>query len=252
MCSDMTHPSAAVAMVLELRGQGLGARRISTRTGIPISTVTDWLRGRVPEPQASDPSRACPRCFSVDDLPVADYIHLFGLYLGDGCISAHPRGVYKLRIKLDVRYPQIIASCERSMRAVMPRNRVSSISQEGSWTEVYAYSQHWPCLFPQHGPGRKHRREIEIPDWQIPLVKQAPEQFLRGLIESDGCRFENTGRNGWRAPRYSFSNRSEDIRSLFCWGCELLGLHWTEAPYTIYVSRKADVARMDEFIGPKR
>jgi hypothetical protein len=248
----MTHPSMAVAEVLKLRGDGLGARRISARTGIPISTVAEWLRGRVPAPPSADPSRSCPRCVSVEDLPVEHYVHLFGLYLGDGCISDHARGVHKLRIKLDVRYPEIIASCERAMQAVMPGNRVSRVSREGSWTEVYAYSQHWPRLFPQHGPGRKHKREIEIHSWQIPLVAQAPDQFLRGLIESDGCRFENTGRNGWRAPRYSFSNRSEDIRILFCWACELLELRWTETRYTIYVSRKADVARMDEFIGPKR
>jgi hypothetical protein len=38
---------------------------------------------------------------------------------------------------------------------------------------------------------------------------------------------------------------------LFCWACELLDLRWTESKHTIYVSRKADVARMDEFIGPK-
>jgi hypothetical protein len=36
-----------------------------------------------------------------------------------------------------------------------------------------------------------------IPNWQVELVKRAPEQFLRGLIQSDGCRFENTGRDGW-------------------------------------------------------
>ena len=89
-------------------------------------------------------------------------------------------------------------------------------------------------------------------DWQVRLVMQAPEDFVRGLVHSDGCRFENTGRAGWRAPRYSFSNKSDDIIALFCWGCELLGLRWTEAGNTIYVSRKADVARMDEFIGPKR
>ena len=83
------------------------------------------------------------------------------------------------------------------------------------------------------------------------LIVAWPEEFLRGLIHSDGCRFENTGRDGWRAARYGFSNRSDDIIALFCWACELLDLRWTESGYTIYVSRKADVARMDEFIGPK-
>ncbi|MEA2496320.1 MAG: hypothetical protein QOJ29_4231 [Thermoleophilaceae bacterium] len=240
----MSHSPDTVAAVLQLRQEGLGARRISARTGVPIATIAEWLRGNTPQQPT-----ACPHCRRPEDLP-PEYVYLLGMYLGDGCISTHPR-TYKLRIKLDVRYPQIVAECERAMRAVMPSNRVRRLTREGSWSEVYAYSRHWPCVFPQHGLGRKHSRPIEVTNWQIPLIMAAPEQFLRGLIHSDGCRFENTGRNGWRAPRYSFSNRSEDIRILFCWVCELLGLHWTEAPHTIYVSRKADVARMDEFIGPK-
>jgi hypothetical protein len=28
--------------------------------------------------------------------------------------------------------------------------------------EVYSFSKHWPCLFPQHGPGRKHERKIQL------------------------------------------------------------------------------------------
>jgi hypothetical protein len=60
----------------------------------------------------------------------------------------------------------------------------------------------------------------------------------------------NTGRN-WKNPRYTFSNRSADIRRIFCEACDLFGVRWTEAPWTIYVSRKADVARLDAFVGPK-
>ena len=96
----------------------------------------------------------------------------------------------------------------------------------------------------------KHERAITLRPWQRSLIRSEPELFLRGLIHSDGCRAINTGTN-WRHPRYSFSNRSADILGIFTWGCDLVGLHWTEAPHTIYVSRKADVARMDEFIGPK-
>lgn len=58
-----------------------------------------------------------------------------------------------------------------------------------------------------------------------------------------------TGRN-WRSPRYSFRNRSDDIGAIFCNACDLLGAV-TTAPHTVYVSRKADVSRLDEFIGPK-
>ena len=78
------------------------------------------------------------------------------------------------------------------------------------------------------------------------------------MIQSDGHRFINTGRGGWRHPRYAFSNVSTDISSIFCAACDCLGLRWTAAfptdetkAVTMYVSRKAGVARMDEFVGPK-
>ena len=106
-------------------------------------------------------------------------------------------------------------------------------------------------MFPQHGPGRKHERRIALEDWQRRLVAKHPGQLLRGLIHSDGCRFLNTGRN-WRHPRYCFSNRSDDIRRIFCDACDLLGVRWTVAPpRTVYVSRVRDVALLDEVIGPK-
>ena len=42
------HSRAAVAEVMALRLEGLGARRIARRTGLPLATVRDWLAGRVP------------------------------------------------------------------------------------------------------------------------------------------------------------------------------------------------------------
>jgi hypothetical protein len=74
--------------------------------------------------------------------------------------------------------------------------------------------------------------------------------LLRGLIHSDGCRFVNTGRQ-WRHPRYAFSNLSPDIRLIFTNACDRLGLRWTTSGRIVYVSRKDDVASMDQFIGPK-
>jgi hypothetical protein len=45
----------------------------------------------------------------LSTLPAA-YVYLLGMYLGDGCLSSHPRDVYKLRISLDARYPGIAVS----------------------------------------------------------------------------------------------------------------------------------------------
>lgn len=82
-----------------------------------------------------------------------------------------------------------------------------------------------------------------------------PRLFLRGLIHSDGCRFVAVERKGnyvRHAVRYAFSNLSEDILQLFGQACEVVGVEYTRPSYKqIAVYRKASVARLDEFIGPK-
>src|ERR671914_2882207 len=250
-------PVEDLAAVLELRAEGLNASEIARRTSVPRATVRDWLAGRTPrrhEPGAS----SCKSCGGAEhrftELPPA-YSYLLGLYLGDGCISAHPRDVYRLRVNLDLRYPGIVDACEEAIRAISEGRKVHRLKRRSSYTgrpefthvEVSAYSKAWPCLFPQHGPGRKHHRKIELAEWQRGLVARHPQLLLRGLIHSDGCRFMNTGRK-WRHPRYSFSNRSADILNIYRDACDLMGLHWTTAGHTVYVSRKADVAVLDRFI----
>ena len=244
------HPARAVDAALALAGTGATATDISRALGIPRPTVRGWLAGALPR---SHRSRACGRCgheHNFGELP-PEYAYLLGLYLGDGCVSAHARGVYRLRVVLDARYPGIIETTAGAMRRVR-QGKVLVQPRPENCVEVSAYWRAWPCLFPQHGPGKKHHREIRLTEWQLALVNRAPEQLLRGLIQSDGCRFQSTGRN-WSAPRYSFTNYSSDIRGIFCSACEKLGVRWTSAGrFTIYVSRKADVAILDSFIGPKR
>ena len=118
-------------------------------------------------------------------------------------------------------------------------------------TEVCAYWKHWPCLFPQNGPGMKHTRQIRLDKWQENIIVNEPEMFLRGLIHSDGYRGLNWV-NGKGYARYQFCNRSDDIRALFCWGCDLLEIPWRRMNrYNISVARRDGVARLDQFIGPK-
>jgi hypothetical protein len=248
----LTHSRSSIDTALALRDDGLSATAIGWRLGIPRSTVKDWLAGRVP---STGPGNAfwqpcCNWSHDSEALP-PPYVYLLGLYLGDGCIASHARGVYRLRLTLDAAYPRIVDEAASAIQAVMPANRVGRLPRRYGDVELYCYSKAWPCLFPQHGPGKKHLRPIALTEWQEELVRKAPELLLRGLIHSDGCRFMNTGRK-WRHPRYAFSNFSPDIKRIFTDACDLLALRWTTAGRkTIYVSRKADVARMDQFIGPK-
>ena len=114
----------------------------------------------------------------------------------------------------------------------------------------------WPSLLPQHGPGLKHARPIALTEWQLEITREHPEPLIRGLIHSDGCRFVNRVRHVEKVyayPRYMFSNRSRDIHAIFTTHLDQLGIAWRWSnDHTISVARREAVARLDEFVGPKR
>jgi hypothetical protein len=144
------------------------------------------------------------------------------------------------------------------MLSVRPGNSVTKIQRDGC-VELVSYSKHWPCLFPQHGPGRKHERKIELEAWQQEIVARHPGDFARGLFHSDGCRLINrvrrpvSGADRWyEYPRYLFVNRSGDIHRLCGEALDRLGVAWRfSKPTTISVARREAVATLDEFVGPK-
>ena len=119
--------------------------------------------------------------------------------------------------------------------------------------------KHWPCLFPQHGPGRKHERTLELESWQREIVESYPADFLHGLFHSDGSRSRNwTPRpvagqmKRYDYPRWQFVNMSPEIRGWCCEALDLLGIAWRLSNHkTISVSTRAGVARLDELIGLK-
>ena len=89
-----------------------------------------------------------------------EYVYLLGLYLGDGTISRHRRGVFRLRVFLDLRYPEIINACEAAMRVVAPLSKVhrlnrtsgfkraSDPSVEPSHIQLSSFPKSWSCFFP--------------------------------------------------------------------------------------------------------
>lgn len=245
----MTRTVQEIEAVQELVAKGVNDCEISRRTGIPRTTVRDWRRGAPPSRRHM---HGCCRCVGLDPSPPgASYAYLLGLYLGDGCISEHPR-MFKLRIVLDAKYPGIIAECVSAIEALRPGRPVwQGRRRTCACVEVSNGWQHWPCLLPQHGPGRKHLRPIRLEPWQSEIVAGAHELFLRGLIHSDGCRIVANDR-GRLTARYHFANRSEDIKHLFCASLDALGVHWTRpCDKQIAIYRKDDVAFLDRFIGPK-
>jgi hypothetical protein len=129
-----------VAEARRLARLGFGASEIARRTGIPRSTVRDWLLERT---RSDSSTRAA--AFDPSKLS-ASYPYLLGMYLGDGCLSVHPRGVWRLRISLDRRYPGIIEECRQ---AVAEATR-STISHLIYWRSSRGVATCWAFGTPGH------------------------------------------------------------------------------------------------------
>ena len=237
--------------------------QISREIGVHRRTVSDWVARRTRAGPRKEFSRraSCLRCPGwVDAFPVLTayaYAYLLGLYLGDGWLASHRRGVFRLRIFLDRRYPLIVAEAVTAASIVMPESKAAVYRRKNeNLDEVGSYSKHWPHLFPQHGPGVKHERKIALEPWQQQIVDRYPGRLLRGLIHSDGCRVVNRIRRPKRTynyPRYFFSNRSLDIQRIFCDACDRISVAWRQdGPWNISVARRESVAILDRHIGPKR
>ena len=253
------YPQATVNTALLLSAIGIIDRENALICNVPVATIRHWRCGRR---RASGDTYArrnasCPRCHgrSMDE---SAYAYLLGLYLGDGCITRGRRAVFALCIACGDDWPGLLAAARRATSDVMPTSGVFCVHRQGC-TMVKSTSKHWPCLFPQHGPGRKHHRRIELEQWQSAIVQKYPGEFARGLFHSDGWRGVNRvrgrladGDRWYEYPRYLFGNESKDILRLCGETLDRLEVAWRfSRPNVISVARREAVARLDEFVGPK-
>jgi hypothetical protein len=248
--------------ILELWERGENKCEIERQTGIPRGTVVDCIKRfrsikgleeNRERASKSTPDEVLERIRDPLDIQTQQaYAYVLGIYLGDGYIVRNKR-VFYLRIALDNDYPNIINTCVQNVQNLLPDNKVNVVrSKQGDWSEVVCTYKFWPDLFPQHGAGSKHLREIRLEEWQLQIVDRYPLEFFKGLYHSDGCRETNIVK-GKNYPRYAFTNFSQDIRQLFCYTCNLLGLHWTVASNgrNINIAKRLDVEYLDRVVGPK-
>ena len=196
-----------------------------------------WVR--IPHPALSEP-------------------HFVGGRTETGNVPRGRRGVFNLHVFNDERYDVDNQRLQVLMASVKPGGLPHTRKVRGCVITTVSW-RHWLCLFPQHGPGRKHERPIILEDWQRRIVEAHPGPFLRGLFHSDGCCVINSTKRVvagetkvYRYPRWQFSNASADIRKMCCWALDLADIAWRQSNRrVISVSRREAVDALDELIGPK-
>jgi len=258
---EVMYSRSTVQLAKLLSDLGTLDRENAAICGVSIRAIRHWRAGDRRDERARPkwPSKpTCPRCHGRA-LDHEAYAYLLGLYLGDGHIT-RSRRTHVLWLACSDAWPGLFSLAKQTMSLVMPTSSVFCASHRGvACTYVKSVSKHWPCLFPQHGPGRKHERAIELEPWQQEIVTNHPGDFARGLFHSDGCRTINRVRRSFRSgdrwyeyPRYLFVNRSADIHRLCGEALDRLGVAWRfSKPTTISVARREAVAMLDEFVGPK-
>lgn len=228
--------------VRELLSCGYSDREVADISGVASNTVGRWRRSWPPIAIRWEPAHE------------QSYAYLLGMYLGDGWLYVD-RGRVRLQVILDSRYPAVIEDCWTAMVLCIPDRRPRFyFPRAADATIVQSCSKLWALAFPQHGPGRKHKRPIVLETWQQAIVDRHRGEFVRGLIHSDGCRTINRFRTvlpsgrvaEYAYPRYFFSNLSDDIRGLFCRTCDELGIRWTLSnPRNVSVAHRKSVALLD-------
>jgi hypothetical protein len=247
------HPPEVRDQVRRLYLSGRTIAASARAVGLPYRTVWHWCKDR-PEPKHQGTELRCFRCRPGVEFPTAPgaYAYLLGLYLGDGHLVTTAR-VPVLRIYCADAWPNLIDLCAAAMKDVLASS-VQRVQKQGC-VGVQSYGKHWPCLLPQHGPGKKHERPIVLAEWQREIVERHPGTFLRGLFHSDGCRFANRvtvrGKE-YVYPRYMFTNESADIMGLCQWALDLIGIAWRmNRRNSLSVARREAVAALDRHVGPK-
>lgn len=253
-------PQSVVDSALAASDSGVRDADNARQHGVAVKTIRRWRRQyqRRGLPRGQQHTAApCPRCADgVLDRP--SYAELLGWYLGDGHISRGRRDVFNLHVFNDLAYEDLNAHVADLMRAVKPHGRPHTRINSGCVVTTVSW-KHWPCLFPQHGPGKKHLRRIVLEPWQLDVVEDHPDDFLRGLFHSDGSRVRNWAtrvvggeRRRYDYARWEFANSSEDILRLCEEALDLVQVAWRRSSARrISVSRREAVARLDELIGLK-
>ena len=238
--------------------EGASNRQIAKELNVHHTTIAYWINNGF-QTKSRSHTLNHDEALKLCQTHGADYAYILGAYLGDGTISETPK-TFRMRIFNDMRYPDIIADQKRSLGRLFSQNKISEVNVKNSKCLIVSmYNSSLPKFFPQHGPGTKKTRDVSLKDWQWDIVKEEPECFIKGLIDSDGsCYIQTqTNRSGLKRyyKKYNFTNTSMDIVDLMKKTLEMLDINYLSvqkkvreenAPaIVITINTNQDVAKMD-------
>lgn len=199
------------------------------------------------------------------------YSYLLGFYLGDGHLAYDRKRKsrsYTFVITNHIEFDVMNQRIKDNIKCLFPNKEIAtyqkcSQDRKSNGIDIKVTGICLNLLFP-HGDGRKHTRKIELTDWQNKLTEKYPQEFIKGLIESDGCRFAPRKKQCPTYIIYQFSNCSIDIHKILQNIATRIGLKFTfrtvireksaknRAPsYWTCFNDRESFKILESFIGPK-
>ena len=129
-------------------------------------------------------------------LPISDdknlRAYIIGLAIGDGNLSRVNRTT-RLRISCDDKYPTLRKRIVKSLKLLLPNNKIGTVKNQKNCMDVYVYSNHLENLLGWKADnGSKFSQNVTTPKW----IKENDEYkvaYIRGLIETDGSIYKDRG-----------------------------------------------------------
>ncbi len=236
--------------------------------GLPRPTVRDWHAGKLPR-------HSCARATahgSGDHWPARPAGAAALRNTGSGALNRlrlstrpvsgrrqhldHPQRRLRLRVSLDKKYPRIIEECAAAMQAVVAWSKVHRLPTPTN-SLIVCLLQVLALPVSPAWPGSKHARKSRLRLAAGAGSRSRPRpsasQALSSLTAAVSSTPEAVG-GARRTTRSQSLHRHQAhlLRSLRLAWAPLDGAFRHPSAKSVYVSRKADVARLDEFVGPKR
>lgn len=191
------------------------------------------------------------------------YSYILGFYLGDGCLG-HVKNSFTLMIVNQSDRHETNQRIAENIKIIFPtKNVMVRKRKEANCAVISMTSLRLDEMFP-HGKGSKHTRKIVLRDWQKEIVKLFPENFIKGMMESDGCRYVPRKKECPTYVIYQFANCSLDLHGFLQEAAAQIGLEFTfrarksngekdrTQMFLTSFNKKTSVELLDSFVGIKK
>lgn len=245
-------------IIQDLIDKNYSTRQIAKELNCSYSNIRYWMKkyqletteiGAKTGQKLEDDVDIYNRCLDLVAKNPKEYSYLFGLYLGDGCVSYVKGKYYEMIIYQDSKYTNLINKHKESIENLFGKE--PRIRTRGNCTLIIVGGSHVRFLFPKFGVGMKHLNSVTLPKILTDNIDYL--NLVKGLFQADGSYYFDKSNKKYF---YNFTNKSVDIIEIFKTCLDELSINYTifkrkDSIYTLSIRKKSEIDKVVKLIGTK-